>query len=134
VSCTVNSQGWNSYLCLCRVTIKRKVSNCGYQRVIAAFTKDDESCHCFILRLFSSSSWSVAWKAECKRISMSHSTAKKEMISQQNEPSPTLQPVQKTKVNIVKDICQNILTLLLKEHLKISGTWKLQEIIPCADH
>jgi len=65
---------------------------------------------------------------------MSHSTAKKEMISQQNEPSPTLQPVQKTKVNIVKDICQNILTLLLKEHLKISGTWKLQEIIPCADH
>lgn len=56
VSCTVNRQGWNSYLCLCRVITKGKVSNCGYHIVIGAFSKDDASCHSVLFSDF----WAAA--------------------------------------------------------------------------
>lgn len=46
------------------------------------------------------------------------------MISQQNEPSPALQPVQKMNVNIAKDICQNFLSLHLKKTAQ--NKWHLE--------
>lgn len=56
------------------------------------------------------------------------------MISQQNNPSPTLQPVKKMNVNIANNICENFFSLLLKQQLKIGGTWKVQETISFAGH
>lgn len=53
VSCTINSQWWNSYLCLCGVIIKWKVGDCGYHRVTGAFTKDDSLCHSVLFSEFS---------------------------------------------------------------------------------
>lgn len=129
VFCTVNSQRWNSYLCLRRVTTKGKLSNYGYHTVTGIYQGWWAVLFRFILRLFSSS-WSAAWKTRCKRII--HCVllcSLKEMISQQKGPSPTFQPVQKMTVNIANDICQKFLSLLVKEQLRISGTSKLEEII-----